>query len=154
MLFQVILSFAAVALAAPSDVEPRAIGNTFSASFTQYSGCGPEVACGMTPDGHTAAVSQNLFGVGSGGGAGPACGTCWDLSSGLPGTRALQKVKVTNLCPADQYNEKCSQNGLSGKNSLGTNVHFDLCTQGNAAADFFGSSGTTLATGIAKQVPC
>lgn len=81
------------------------------------------MACGITPRGHTAAVSQNLFGVGSGAGAGPACGTCWDLSSNLRGTFPLKKVKVTNLCPADRFNEKCSQNGLSGKNSLGMSTH-------------------------------
>ncbi|KAL9038592.1 MAG: hypothetical protein Q9180_003046 [Flavoplaca navasiana] len=153
MLFQVILSFAAVALAAPSVPERRAVGDTFSASFTRYNGCGASVACGGAAGGKTAAVSQNLFGVGSGAGAGPACGTCWELSSGLAGTASII-VTVDNLCPADVHNEKCSQSGLGGKNSLGTNVHFDLCADNGAAAAFFGRSGTELATGTAKQVPC
>ncbi|KAL8896171.1 MAG: hypothetical protein Q9207_007840 [Kuettlingeria erythrocarpa] len=114
MLFQVILTFAALALAAPSDLARRA---TFSASFTRYNGCGSSVACGSTPGGMTAAVSQNLFGVGPGAGAGPACGTCYELSSGLKGTASI-KVAVNNLCPADG-NEKCAQPGMSGRNSLG-----------------------------------
>ena len=140
MLFQVILSFAAVALAAPSVPERRAVGDTFSASFTRsvkntypslfstlqpptdlvfrYNGCGASVACGGAAGGKTAAASQNLFGVGSGAGAGPACGTCWELSSGLAGTAQII-VTVDNLCPADVHNEKCSQSGLGGKNSLG-----------------------------------
>ncbi|KAL8998144.1 MAG: hypothetical protein Q9169_002765 [Polycauliona sp. 2 TL-2023] len=142
MLVQVILSFAAVALAAPSDLARRA---TYSASFTRYNGCGSSVACGMT-GGLTAAVSQNLFGVGSRAGAGPACGTCYAISSGLAGTKSIV-VKVTNLCPADQFNEKCSQNGMSGTNSLGTNVHFDLCGDagaGSAAGSLLGRYAVEL----------
>ena len=139
--------------------------------MSRYNGCGASVACGIT-GGFTAAVSQNLFGVGSGAGAGPACGTCYSLSSGQPGTASIT-VKVTNLCPADASNPLCTQQGLSGTNSagmslhllrlrlgdllthcIGANVHFDLCADDGAAGAFFGSSGTELATGTASQVPC
>ena len=140
MLSSALLSFAALAAAAPSNLTPRQQG--FSASFTRsvtntyqlsharswhltnpisrYNGCGGSVACGIS-GGFTAAVSQNLFGVGSGAGAGPACGTCYSLSSGLPGTAPIT-VKVTNLCPADS-NPLCAQQGLSGTNSLGLFLH-------------------------------
>ena len=74
------------------------------------------MACGIT-GGFTAAASQNLFGVGPGAGAGPACGTCYSLSSGQPGTVPIT-VKVTNLCPADG-NPLCAQQGLTGTNSAG-----------------------------------
>lgn len=75
----------------------------------------------MTPGGFTAACSENLFGVGSGAGAGPACGTCYELSSGQPGTVPI-KVTINNLCPA-AGNEKCAQQGLSGTNSAGMSSH-------------------------------
>ena len=93
---------------------------TYTASFTEY-GSGDEngsgncnvatTACGFYTDpGFSAAVSQNLFGVGSGAGAGPACGTCYQLTintdtTGQPVANAGKSivVKVTNLCPS-----KCS----------------------------------------------
>lgn len=60
--------------------------------------------------GYSAAVSQNLFGVGPGAGAGPACGTCYNLtvqtdSSGSALSNAGNSivVKVTNLCPCKNF---------------------------------------------------
>ncbi|KAL8788838.1 MAG: hypothetical protein Q9195_007101 [Heterodermia aff. obscurata] len=144
-----LLALTAIAAAAPSNLAPRQ--QSFSASFTQYSNCGPTTACGLT-GGFTAAASQNLFGVGPGAGAGPACGTCYSLSSNQPGTAPIT-VKITDLCPADG-NPLCAQQGLSGTNSAGANVNFDLCADGGAAAAFFGSSGTTFVTGSATQVGC
>ena len=140
MLFSALISFAALAAAAPSNLTPHQQG--FSASFTRsvdntyqwshaasrlltnpvsrYNGCGASVACGIQ-GGFTAAVSQNLFGVGPGAGAGPACGTCYSLSSGQPGIAPIT-VKVTDLCPVDG-NPLCAQQGLSGTNSAGMSLH-------------------------------
>lgn len=42
----------------------------------------------------------------------------------------------------------------SATNSLGANVHFDLCIDGGAASALFGSSGTALAKGHATRVDC
>lgn len=62
----------------------------------------------LTPlqPGYSAAVSQNVFGVGPGAGAGPGCGTCWKLtietdSSGNAVSNAGNSiiVQVNNLCP-------------------------------------------------------
>lgn len=84
-------------------------------------------ACGWyTNPGYNAAVSENIFGVGPGAGAGPACGLCFQLTAetdpysdnkALTGTKSIV-VKVNNLCPANG-NPLCSQQGLSSKNSLG-----------------------------------
>lgn len=142
---------------------------TYKASFTFY-GSGDSfgspncqtdtTACGFFTNGFNAAVSQNLFGVGPGAGAGPACGTCWKLvgetdSSGNPlsnaGTSII--VMVDNLCPA-QGNPLCAQNGLTGTNQYGANVNFDLCKDSGAAAAFFGNDGVGLAVGTATQVSC
>jgi len=68
-------------------------------------------ACGdYTSPGYAAAVSQNLYGVGPGAGAGPACNTCWKLtaetdSSGNKLSNAGNSivVKVNNLCPGKCY---------------------------------------------------
>jgi hypothetical protein len=105
-------------------------------------------------------VSQNLYGAGPGAGAGPACGTCWQVtgetdSSGNPLTNAGTSiiVMVNNLCPA-QGNPLCAQNGLTGTNQYGANVNFDLCSDSGAAAAFFGSDGVGLAIGTATQVSC
>ena len=48
--------------------------------------------------GYTAAISQSVFGVGSGAGAGPACGTCYQL---FPEGGTSIKVKVNDLCPVE-----------------------------------------------------
>jgi hypothetical protein len=109
--------------------------------------------------GYSAAVSQNEFGVGTGAGAGPACGTCWKLtastdSSGNKKTfGAPIVVQVTNLCPSES-NPLCAQNGLSGTNQYGANLNFDLCIDSGASAALFGSSGVGLAVGSAEQVDC
>lgn len=118
-------------------------------------------ACAFyTYPGYSAAVSQNLYGVGPGAGAGPACGTCWKLvgqtdSSGnqLSNAGTSIVVMVNNLCPA-QGNPLCSQNGLSGTNQYGANVNFDLCSDSGAKAAFFGNDGVGLAVGTATQVDC
>ena len=90
---------------------------TYKASFTEY-GSGDQnasgncnvatTACGFfTNPGFSVAVSQNLFGVGPGAGAGRACGTCYKLSieadtTGKQVANAGKSivVKVTNLCPS------------------------------------------------------
>ncbi|PSK42377.1 hypothetical protein B9Z65_4291 [Elsinoe australis] len=143
---------------------------TYKASFTHY-GAGDSfgspncntntAACGFyTKPGYSAAVSQNLFGVGPGAGAGPACGTCYKLtantdSSGNKLSNAGNSivVQVNNLCPASG-NPLCSQNGLSGANQYGANVNFDLCSDSGAASAFFGDSGVGLAIGTAQKVSC
>ena len=57
-------------------------------------------ACGWYSNpGFNAAVSQSFFGTGPGGGAGPACGLCFQLSPEGEGTKSIV-VKVNNLCPA------------------------------------------------------
>ena len=93
-----------------------ASAQSYITSFTYYgSGDGnnsPDcntatTACGFyTYPGYSAAVSENEFGVGPGAGAGPACGTCWQLTietdtSGIPlsNSGASIVVLVTNLCP-------------------------------------------------------
>jgi len=145
-------------------------GLTYKASFTHY-GAGDTfgspncntntAACGFyTYPGYSAAASQNIFGVGPGAGAGPACGTCWKItgqtdSSGnsLSNAGTSIVVMVNNLCPASG-NPLCAQNGLSGTNQYGANVNFDLCSDSGAQAAFFGNSGVGLALGSATQVDC
>ncbi|KAF2761397.1 hypothetical protein EJ05DRAFT_483767 [Pseudovirgaria hyperparasitica] len=146
------------------------LAQTYSASFTQYGstdswGSGNcnvnTAACGFyTNPGYSAAVSENLYGVGPGAGAGPACGACYRLtaqkdSSGntLRNAGTSIVVMVNNLCPASG-NPLCSQNGLSGQNQYGANVNFDLCIDSGAAGALFGDSGVGLATGSAEEVDC
>ncbi|KAL1590091.1 hypothetical protein WHR41_01201 [Cladosporium halotolerans] len=144
-------------------------GKSYTASFTQYGstdtwGSGncqtKTTACGFYTQGYNAAVSQNVFGVGPGAGAGPGCGTCWKLtiqtdSSGRRVSNAGNSivVMVTNLCPA-QGNPLCAQSGLSGTNQYGANVNFDLCIDSRANSALFGSSGVGLGVGSAVQVDC
>ena len=91
---------------------------SYKASFTEY-GAGDTfgspncntltTACGFyTSPGYSAAASENIFGVGPGAGAGPACGNCWRLtvetdSSGNTLSNAGNSivVQVTNLCPGE-----------------------------------------------------
>ena len=81
-------------------------------------------ACGFHDSpGYNAAASENLFGVGPGAGAGPACHKCYHLvletdSSGKPASGQVT-VKINNLCPA-QGNVLCAQQGLSGTNQFGS----------------------------------
>ena len=73
-------------------------------------------ACGVSgAGGPTAAVSENLFGVTGGAGAGPACGGCWSLTTDS-GTNLV--VKVNNLCPI-QGNELCNMQTLQNVNKEG-----------------------------------
>ncbi|KAI9660972.1 MAG: hypothetical protein M1821_009299 [Bathelium mastoideum] len=143
---------------------------TYKASFTEY-GSGDDrssgtcntntVACGFfSANSYQAAVSQNLFGVGPGAGAGPACGTCYKLtaetdSSGNKLSNAGNSitVQVNNLCPADS-NVLCSQSSLTSANQYGANVNFDLCIDDGAAGALFGNSGVGLAVGTAEEVSC
>ncbi|MCJ1458993.1 hypothetical protein MMC28_009370 [Mycoblastus sanguinarius] len=121
-------------------------GGSYTASFTQYTNCKtPALACGYYNDGYTAAVSQALFGVGPGAGPGPACGTCWKLSSTTSGTNSIV-VKVNNLCP-DDGNPLCAQ-------ALDTDVNFDLCADTGTGSALFGSSGTEQVNGTAVSVDC
>ncbi|GAB7344618.1 hypothetical protein MBLNU457_3106t1 [Dothideomycetes sp. NU457] len=155
----------------PAQTSAIAAG-TYKASFTEY-GAGDtfgspncqttSAACGFYTTGQTgysAAVSQNEFGVGPGGGAGPACGTCWRLtaetdSSGNRLSNAGNSivVKINNLCPASG-NPLCAQNGLSGTNQYGANLNFDTCIDSGASAALFGNSGVGLAIGTAQEVDC
>ncbi|KAI0972911.1 RlpA-like double-psi beta-barrel-protein domain-containing protein-containing protein [Xylaria arbuscula] len=130
------------------------------ASFTEYgsgdqNGSGNCVtannACGFAGGGYTAALSQAQFGAGPGQGAGPACGTCYQLTidTNLDGSATTQKtikVKVDNLCPIDG-NPICNT-----PNSYGAAIHFDLCIDSGAAGAFFTSGGAGL--GYATQVSC
>ncbi|TKA31948.1 hypothetical protein B0A50_01193 [Salinomyces thailandicus] len=148
----------------------KASAQNYSASFTQY-GSGDQngsgncnvdtTACGYyTTSGYSAAVSQNVFGVGPGDGAGPACGGCWELtiqtdSSGNALSNAGNSivVKVTNLCPADG-NPLCAQSSTSDTNQYGANVNFDTCMDSGASNALFGNSGTALGLGTAVKVNC
>ncbi|KII85274.1 glycoside hydrolase family 45 protein, partial [Plicaturopsis crispa FD-325 SS-3] len=117
-------------------------------------------ACGFyTSPGYSAAVSQNVFGVGPGAGAGPACGGCWSLtgktdSSGnaLSAPKTIV-VKVTNLCPA-AGNPLCAMGSTSDTNQYGANVNFDLCIDSGASDAFLSPSGVGLAVGTATKVDC
>ncbi|KAE8355721.1 RlpA-like double-psi beta-barrel-protein domain-containing protein-containing protein [Aspergillus coremiiformis] len=131
------------------------------ASFTMYGSgdsngspnCATAVnACGQpTQSGITAALSQAQFGVGPGQGAGPACGTCWELTitsdlNGNPVEQKTVKVTVNNLCPIDG-NPICNT-----PNSYGAAIHFDLCKDTGVQGNFFTSTGA--GTGTAQQVSC
>ena len=116
-------------------------------------------ACGWYNNpGYNAAVSENLYGVGPGGGAGETCGKCYQLTAtsdqaGNPlSSGGSIIVKVNNLCPK-AGNPLCSQDGLSGTNQYGANVNFDICKDDGAAAHFFGGS-TGMALGHAVEVDC
>lgn len=135
----------------------------FKATFTQYGSgdqngspnCATTVnACGdpsVYAGKYTAAISQKQFGVGPGQGAGPACGTCYELTietdlDGNPVTQKTITVVVNNLCPIDG-NPICDV-----PNQYGGEANFDLCIDSGAAAAFFTSSGAGI--GTAQQVPC
>ncbi|KAK3669158.1 hypothetical protein LTR78_010964 [Recurvomyces mirabilis] len=145
---QLLLAASALALAT---------AQTYKSSFTHYGSgdkynspnCNNGGACGLYVNGYSAAVSQNLYGVGGGQGAGPACGTCWYLVSGSHSVT----VKVNNLCPAGNDNALCSQSSLSATNLEGANVHFDLCSDSGAAWAFF-ENGPGLLVGTATKVSC
>ncbi|KAI1347242.1 RlpA-like double-psi beta-barrel-protein domain-containing protein-containing protein [Xylaria sp. FL0043] len=130
------------------------------ASFTEYgsgdaNGSGNCVtsnnACGFAGGGYTAALSQAQFGAGPGQGAGPACGTCYQLTitsnlDGSPTTQKSIKAKIDNLCPING-NPICNV-----PNSYGADIHFDLCIDSGAPGAFFTSGGAGL--GTAQQVSC
>jgi hypothetical protein len=93
-------------------VATQATAHTYKASFTRYGSpdgtgtCNSRSACGIyTSPGYSAAVSQNLYGIGSG--SESTCGTCWLLTietdgNGEPISNAGNSivVKVTNECPS------------------------------------------------------
>ena len=82
-------------------------------------------ACGVSgAGGPTAAVSENLFGVTGGAGAGPACGGCWSLTTDS-GTNLV--VKVNNLCPI-QGNELCNMQNLQNVNKEGMSESLSVVT--------------------------
>lgn len=110
-------------------------------------------ACGGATlySGYTAALSQEQFGVGPGEGAGPACGTCYELTiqTDLNGNAVVEKtitVTVNNLCPSDG-NPICSV-----PNQYGGQIHFDLCSDTGAADAFFTASEAGI--GTAQEVSC
>ncbi|EOD45143.1 Endoglucanase v-like protein [Neofusicoccum parvum] len=143
--------------------------NAYKATMTAYGSsdnngsgnCVKTGACGYYFDpGYTAAVSQNLYGVGPSEGAGPACGKCYALtaekdSSGnaLSGAGKSVVVRVDNLCPASG-NSVCSMKTLSDTNSYGANVNFDLCIDSGASKAVFGGDDIGLAQGTAEEVDC
>lgn len=165
-----VLAFLLTTLVAASNSPRQTTGPTYKTTVTYY-GAGDTFGSGncntntaacffYTQPGFSAAVSQNLYGVGPGAGQGPGCGTCWKLtaetdSSGNALSNAGNSivVMINNLCPADG-NPLCSQNSLGGTNQYGANVNFDLCRDSGAADAFFGSSGVGLAVGTAQQVDC
>ena len=130
------------------------------ATFTEYGSgdinnspnCATTVnACGTPQPGYTAALSQAQFGVGPNQGAGPACGTCYQLTidtdlNGNPVTQKTITVTINNLCPIDG-NPICNV-----PNQYGGQIHFDLCIDSGAAAAFFTSS--TSGIGSAMEVSC
>ena len=140
---------------------PLAAVAQMRASFTEYgtgdaNGSGNCVtnnnACGFAGGGYTAALSQAQFGTGPGGGAGPGCGTCWQLTidTSLDGgavTSNTITVKVDNLCPIDG-NPICNV-----PNSYGADIHFDLCIDSGAPGAFF-TNGNGAGLGTAVQVSC
>ena len=131
------------------------LGGIMQASFTYYGsgdtfGSGPcttsSNACGSAAGGYTAAMSQNFFGAGPGQGAGPMCGTCWQLE--LNGKTMV--VTIDNLCPIEG-NTICGMGSQSATNSMGANIHFDLCLD-SGANSLLAGAGT--GAGTAVQVPC
>lgn len=118
--------------------------------------------------GYAAAVSENLYGVGPGQGAGPMCGTCWrltleeDADSGNRVKNAGNSivVMVNNLCPRHDPrgydNPLCEQADLNSTsvNSYGGVVDFNLCNDDGARGALFGDSGTGLGIGTATEVSC
>jgi hypothetical protein len=133
------------------------------ATFTEYGSgdqngspnCATTVnACGnpsQYSNPYTAALSQAQFGVGPGQGAGPACGTCYQLTiqTDLNGNAVAQNtitVVINNLCPING-NPICNV-----PNQYGGQIHFDLCSDSGAAAAFFTSSQAGI--GVAQQVSC
>ncbi|KAK8253807.1 hypothetical protein IWZ00DRAFT_568650 [Phyllosticta capitalensis] len=123
--------------------------------------CVKQQACGIyASQGYSAAVSQNLYGVGSGQGTGPACGTCWSVTvetdsskNPLPGGPKTITVVVDNLCPPGG-NPICAQPDLKSTNQYGANVNFDLCQDSGAQEAIFGGTGTGLGIGYAEKVDC
>ena len=120
---------------------------------------GQALACGASSSGisgYTAAISQNVYGVGPGAGAGPACGECWTLSidedaNGNPITSKTVNITVNNLCPASGNEEWCDI-PAGGTNQHGGQVHFDLCSDTGASNAFFTSVGA--GKGTATQIQC
>lgn len=111
--------------------------------------------------GFAAAVSQNLYGVGPGQGAGPACGTCYRLTietdqggSPVPNAGSSIVVMVNNLCPATDDNPLCAQPDLQTPNQYGGVVDFNLCNDDGAHAALLTPAGTELARGTATEVSC
>lgn len=144
---------AAAASSAPSAAPSAApAGGTLKASFTRY-GAGDQdgsgncntatAACGFYNNpGYNAAISQALFGVGPGAGAGPACGTCYKL---MPDGGNSIVVKVNNLCP-DAGNPLCAY-------PVDVDVNFDLCMDDGAGPAMFGTGPQQL-NGTAVEVDC
>ncbi|KAK6431849.1 hypothetical protein LTR95_011982 [Oleoguttula sp. CCFEE 5521] len=144
-------------------------GQALKASFTQYGsgdsfGSGncqvKSTACGFYTTGYNAAISQNYFGVGPGAGAGPACGTCYQLtiqtdSSGKQVANHGNSivVQVDNLCPS-QGNPICSQSSKTSTNQYGAVVNFDLCLDSKANTALFQNDNIGLGVGTAIQVSC
>ncbi|KAK7516538.1 hypothetical protein IWX49DRAFT_570454 [Phyllosticta citricarpa] len=124
--------------------------------------CVKKQACGTYASaGFSAAVSQNIYGVGAGQGTGPACGTCWNVTAEqdssknpLPGGPKTITIVVDNLCPPGG-NPICAMPDLKSTNQYGANANFDLCQDSGAQEAIFGSGGNIgLGIGFAERVDC
>ena len=97
-----------IAKSGPPSTSGNSAGGSV-ASFTQYGGCRrSSVACGWYSDsGYNAAISQAVYGGGTGSGATGQCGVCWRLTPDGPGASEIV-VKINDLCP-DENNPLCAQ---------------------------------------------
>jgi len=130
------------------------------ATFTEYGSgdinCSPncataENACGWPQPGYTAALSQSRFGVGQNQGAGPTCGTCYQLiiTTDLNGNSVPQRavtVKINNLCPIND-NPICNV-----PNQYGGHILFNLCKSSGTASALFTNSQAGI--GTTREVGC
>lgn len=154
------------------------VGQEFTSSFTHYTGCGANVNCngGVTnaysssvlgPTIGTAAANTFIYFNGDASTAnqfnqGNGCGQCWLLTptanwgsgTGGQGFGTPVVVQVTNQCPDAGY----CDNAPGQPNSMGMQVHFDLCGDNGLVDQFFGPGGGTKGqagqlTGTAKRLP-
>jgi hypothetical protein len=73
-------------------------------------------------------------------------------ASAMSGMSGMRRMGTSGKGGTKRVKRDGQQGGAT--NSLGANVHFDLCIDGGAAGALFGSSGTGLAKGHATRVDC